>query len=211
MRLPTTWKVLEEQTRQDYFRDLATFLHQEREQHQVFPDEGLVFAALEATPLDDVKVLLLGQDPYHSEGQAHGLCFSVQHGVKRPPSLNNMFKELAADVGCVAPNHGHLMSWARQGVLMLNTVLTVRANQANSHRKQGWENFTDAIIRCVNDKETKVVFVLWGNSAQKKTNLIDKSRHVIIESAHPSPLSARLGFFGSRPFSRINEALQDSG
>jgi uracil-DNA glycosylase len=156
-------------------------------------------------------VLILGQDPYHEVGQAHGLCFSVRPEVAIPPSLQNIYKELHDDLGCSIPNNGYLTSWAEQGVLLLNAVLTVRAHQANSHQGKGWENFTDAIIRAVNDKPDRVVFVLWGAYARKKKPLIDTSRHAVIESAHPSPLSAANGFFGSRPFSKINAALREAG
>lgn len=211
MQLPPSWQALEEQMRQDYFRDLLLFLRREREHYHVYPAEPCVFAALETTPLANVRVLLLGQDPYHGAGQAHGLCFSVQQNVAVPPSLRNIYKELSADIGCPVPEHGCLTRWAEQGVLMLNTVLTVRANEANSHRNKGWETFTDAVIQAVNGKDENVIFVLWGNPARKKKKLIDDSRHFIIESAHPSPLSARRGFFGSRPFSRINQSLKANG
>ena len=156
-------------------------------------------------------MLLLGQDPYHDDNQAHGLCFSVQPGIKPPPSLVNMYKELQSDVGFRIPNHGYLEAWAKQGMLMLNAVLTVRAHQPNSHKDKGWEIFTDAVIRKVNEKHEQVIFVLWGAYAQKKVALIDQKRHVIIQSAHPSPLSARAGFFGSKPFSAINNALRAAG
>lgn len=208
MQLPSTWDILEAEAEKEYFRRLSQFIASERRDFEVFPAADQVFAALEATPYDQVKVLLLGQDPYHGEGQAHGLCFSVLPNVKVPPSLRNIYKELESDLGVAPPGHGCLMRWAEQGVLMLNTVLTVRANEANSHRKRGWEEFTDAVIRVVNDKTATVVFVLWGNPAQKKKKLIDTSRHVIVESAHPSPLSASQGFFGSRPFSKVNAALK---
>ena len=211
MELPATWDVLKDETKSEYFLQLQRFVEEERATHAVYPIPDHVFAAFEATPYDKVRVLLLGQDPYHGEDQAHGLCFSVQQGVKIPPSLRNMYKELASDIGCDIPNHGDLSSWAKQGVLMLNTVLTVRAQQANSHRKQGWETFTDAVIRCVNDSKATVAFVLWGSPARKKKKLIDVDRHVVIESAHPSPLSAHRGFLGSRPFSKINEALERAG
>ena len=183
----------------------------ERRAHSVFPPDAEVFHALEATPYEDVNVLLLGQDPYHDDGQAHGLCFSVRPGIKPPPSLVNIYKELQADVGFRIPNNGYLEPWARQGVLMLNAVLTVRAHTPNSHKDRGWETFTDAVIRKVNEKSDPVVFVLWGGYAQKKVKLVDTSRHTVIQSAHPSPLSARNGFFGSRPFSAINEALRRAG
>jgi uracil-DNA glycosylase len=156
-------------------------------------------------------VLILGQDPYHGPGQAHGLCFSVKRGVPQPPSLVNIFKELHDDLGCAIPSHGNLEHWARQGVLLLNAVLTVRANVANSHKDRGWEQFTDAVIKAVNAKPDRVVFVLWGAYARAKKMLIDRTRHVVIESAHPSPLSASNGFFGSRPFSQINAALREAG
>jgi uracil-DNA glycosylase len=158
-----------------------------------------------------VRVLILGQDPYHDEGQAHGLCFSVRPGVPKPPSLNNILRELSDDIGCSTPNNGCLLPWARQGVLLLNAVLTVRAHEPNSHKNRGWERFTDAIIQAVSDNPSPVVFVLWGAYAQKKIELIDASRHSVVQSVHPSPLSARRGFFGSRPFSAVNEALQASG
>lgn len=210
--IPPSWHaVLADEMEQPYFKKLATFVDGERQQHRIFPPEQDVFNALKSTPFDQVKVLLLGQDPYHNEGQAHGLCFSVRPGTPPPPSLVNMFKELQDDLGCTPPNHGYLQHWADQGVLMLNAVLTVRAHQANSHKGKGWERFTDAIIRRVNEKDDTVVFVLWGNYARKKLSLIDTTRHVVVESAHPSPLSARNGFFGSRPFSKINAALQAAG
>ena len=211
MQIPTSWSVLQEEVKKSYFRELNKFVETERSQHEVYPPSNQVFAALEATPYDEVKVLLLGQDPYHGKGQAHGLCFSVQPEIKLPPSLRNIYKELAADLGVDPPKNGHLMCWARQGILMLNTVLTVRASEANSHRKKGWETFTDAVIRTVNAKEETVVFILWGNPAQKKKKLIDTSKHVVIESAHPSPLSASRGFFGSKPFSKVNDALTAAG
>jgi uracil-DNA glycosylase len=173
----------------------------------VYPPAKDVFAAFALTPFEEVRVLLLGQDPYHDHGQAHGLCFSVRPGVKPPPSLANIFKELHDDIECAIPDHGCLVSWARQGVLMLNVVLTVRAHQAHSHRGKGWETFTDAVIRKVNDKAAPVVFVLWGKPAQKKARLIDLQRHAIVAAAHPSPLSAHRGFFGSKPFSAVNQAL----
>lgn len=204
------WGRLQAETQQDYFRNLLRFLQGESESQTILPPAHQVFAALEATPLEDVKVLLLGQDPYHGPGQAHGLCFSVLPGVQIPPSLKNIYRELHEDVGIEPANHGYLMAWARQGVLMLNTVLTVRVHEANSHRKQGWERFTDAIIRQVAARTKRVVFLLWGNPAQKKRGLIAGSQHVILESAHPSPLSARRGFFGSRPFSQVNQALREA-
>ena len=195
----------------DYFRELDEFVATERASEIVFPPEDDVFNALRLTPLDEVRVLLLGQDPYHDDGQAHGLCFSVRDGVKPPPSLVNIFKELKSDIGCEIPSHGRLDAWAKQGVLLLNTVLTVRAHRANSHRNRGWEKFTDAIIKLLSQRDQPLVFVLWGKPAQKKSKLIDTNRHSVIESAHPSPLSAYRGFFESRPFSQINAVLAKSG
>lgn len=210
--LPASWHdALASELEQPYFGKLAAFVDSEREQHQVFPPETDMFNALKTTPLEQVNVLLLGQDPYHNDGQAHGLCFSVRPGVQPPPSLVNIFKELRTDLGYPVPNNGYLQHWAEQGVLMLNAVLTVRAHEANSHKAKGWERFTDAVIRKANEKREQVVFVLWGNYAQKKLALIDTARHVVVRSAHPSPLSARNGFFGSRPFSKINPALQAAG
>ena len=210
--IPAGWRpLLQDQLEQPYWAALEQFVEAERAQHTVFPPAGKVFTALETTPYEQANVLLLGQDPYHDDGQAHGLAFSVLPGIKPPPSLKNMFKELHSDLGCRIPNNGYLMPWAQQGILMLNAVLTVRAHSPNSHKNQGWEQFTDAIIRKVSAKEIPVVFVLWGAYAQKKAALIDTSRHTIVQSAHPSPLSAKNGFFGSRPFSQVNAALQHAG
>lgn len=208
----TDWNpVLRGEFAKPYWSQLQSFVAEERARHQVFPPHDEVFAALHLTPYADVKVLVLGQDPYHGPGQAHGLCFSVREGVPAPPSLDNIFKELKADLDIDPPAHGDLTAWARQGVLLLNTSLTVRARQANSHQGKGWETFTDEVIRAVNAKPERVVFVLWGANARKKKALIDTSRHVVVESAHPSPLSAHNGFFGSRPFSRANAALVEAG
>jgi uracil-DNA glycosylase len=210
--METTWRpVLLNETEKPYWKPLQQFVRDERKKYTVFPPDKDVFAALHLTPYEKVSVLILGQDPYHEVGQAHGLCFSVQPNVVIPPSLQNIYKELHDDLGCTVPNNGCLTLWAEQGVLLLNAVLTVRAHQANSHQGKGWENFTDAIIRAVNDKPDRVVFVLWGAYARKKAPLIDTTRHVIIQSAHPSPLSASNGFFGSRPFSKINAALREAG
>ena len=212
IRLPQSWKdVLGGELTKPYFQHLQGYVAAERKAHTIYPPANKVFAAFEHTPFNKVSVLLLGQDPYHGEGQAHGLCFSVLAGVKPPPSLANIYKELHADVGCAIPSHGHLVRWAEQGVLMLNAVLTVRAHTPNSHKGKGWEQFTDAAIAAVNKKAEPVVFVLWGGYARKKAKLIDTTRHVIVQSAHPSPLSAYNGFFGSRPFSRINAALHAAG
>jgi uracil-DNA glycosylase len=210
--LPDDWNaLLEGELAKPYFEKLYQFVAEERRAQTIFPPARDVFSALRTTPYEHVKVLLLGQDPYHGPNQAHGMCFSVLPGVQTPPSLVNMYKELRDDLGCRIPNNGYLVPWAEQGVLLLNAVLTVRKGEANSHKNKGWEDFTDAIIRVVNEKEDRVVFVLWGGYAQKKRNLIDTSRHVIIQSAHPSPLSASNGFFGSRPFSKINKALSEAG
>lgn len=210
--LPTDWmQALGGELHQPYFQILSEFVDTERSVATVFPPQDEVFTAMETTPLENVGVMILGQDPYHDDNQAHGLCFSVKKGIAPPPSLVNMFKELKADVGCRIPNNGCLTPWAEQGILMLNAVLTVRAHQPNSHKGKGWETFTDAAIRALNGREQPVVFVLWGAYAQKKAELIDASRHAIVKSAHPSPLSARNGFFGSRPFSKINALLQANG
>jgi uracil-DNA glycosylase len=210
--LPESWReVLGEQTAMPYYAKLDAFVAAETAAHQVFPPREEIFAALEATAYEDVRVVLLGQDPYHDDGQAQGLCFSVRPGVRVPPSLRNMYKELVADLGVPAPSDGDLRPWTKQGVLLLNTVLTVRAHEANSHKKQGWETFTDAVIRAVSDRAQPAVFVLWGGPAKTKKALIDTTRHRVIEGVHPSPLSANKGFHGSRPYSTINEALAELG
>ena len=210
--IPAAWQpILAEESAKPYYARLQEFVADERASHTVFPPEPDVFNALALTPYAQARVLLLGQDPYHDDNQAHGLCFSVRPGITPPPSLVNIYKELRSDIGCSIPKHGYLARWAEQGMLMLNAVLTVRAHQPNSHKGKGWETFTDAIIRAVSAKPEPVVFVLWGGYAQKKLGLIDAARHTVIQSAHPSPLSARNGFFGSRPFSKINAALQAAG
>jgi uracil-DNA glycosylase len=211
--LPSSWqRVLGEELTQPYFVELMAFVEAERAQHQVFPPADDVFSAFELTPFDAVRAVLLGQDPYHDDGQAHGLCFSVKPGVRPPPSLVNMFKELRSeDPAFEVPKHGYLVPWAKQGLLMLNAVLTVRAHQPNSHKDRGWERFTDAAIRTLSERAEPVVFVLWGGYAKKKAKLIDGSRHVIIQGTHPSPLSANQGFFGSKPFGTINAALAQLG
>lgn len=208
-QVPADWYlVLKEEFEKPYFKQLTEFLEEERRNYTIFPPENEIFTALQLTPFERVRVLLLGQDPYPTPGHAHGLCFSVKAGVKHPASLRNMFKELKEDLGCSIPNHGYLEPWAKQGILMLNAVLTVREGEANSHAGKGWEEFTDAIIKALNARQQPVVFVLWGNYAQKKTKLIDEATHKVIKCAHPSPLSFKK-FFGSKPFSRINEALID--
>lgn len=210
--IPPGWRnALAAESKKPYYQKLQKFVEKERQQYGIFPPEKDVFAALQLTPFNKTKVLLLGQDPYHDDGQAHGLCFSVRRSVPPPPSLVNIYKELQSDIGCRIPPHGHLVCWAKQGVLMLNAVLTVRAHQAGSHRQQGWEIFTDAIIQALNARSQPVVFLLWGNYAREKTKFIDRKKHVIIQSAHPSPLSAHNGFFGSRPFSKANAALRKFG
>ncbi|MHB1137858.1 MAG: uracil-DNA glycosylase [Microthrixaceae bacterium] len=208
----TDWNpVLRGELEQPYWQELQRYVATERVEHTVYPPATDVFAALHRTPYAQVKVLILGQDPYHGPHQAHGLCFSVQPGVQVPPSLQNIFKELRSDLGIEPPNHGCLDAWADQGVLLLNATLTVRAHQAASHQGKGWETFTDQVIRAVDDKDERVVFMLWGASARRKAALVDTSRHVVIESPHPSPLSAHRGFLGSRPFSRANAALVEAG
>ena len=178
---------------------------------RIFPKGSEWFHALDATPLEQVRVVILGQDPYHGEGQAHGLCFSVREGVRPPPSLINIYKEMKSDLGLEPPSHGNLEAWAKQGVLLLNSVLTVEAGLAASHQGKGWERFTDAVIRLVNDQPRPVVFILWGAYAQRKAGFVDRQRHLVLASAHPSPLSAHNGFFGSRPFSKTNEFLAAQG
>lgn len=208
--IPPDWRmVLADELDQPYFHTLLDFVQRQRASHPVYPPASQTFAALHCTPFEAVRVLILGQDPYHGEGQAHGLSFSVRPQVPPPPSLVNIFKELRDDLGCPIPEHGYLGAWAEQGVLLLNAVLTVRAGQAASHRGQGWERFTDAIIRALDRRPQPVVFVLWGNYARAKRALIEHQHHGIIDAPHPSPLSARRGFFGSRPFSRINAALAE--
>jgi uracil-DNA glycosylase len=194
-----------------YWGELQKFVYDERSHHEVYPAHDDVFSALKLTSHADTRVMILGQDPYHGPGQAHGLCFSVGQSVEVPPSLVNIHKELASDLDLAIPDHGSLVSWADQGVLLLNSVLTVRAHAAASHRGKGWETFTDEVIRTVAAKTQRVVFILWGAFARKKRQLIDNPVHVIIESPHPSPLSAHRGFFGSRPFSTANAALLDAG
>jgi uracil-DNA glycosylase len=210
--LTTDWNhILADEFMSSYWHELQGFVTSERSQYQVFPAPENVFNALELTPFAKTQIVILGQDPYHEPGQAHGLAFSVQGGTRTPPSLRNIYKELSNDIDCEIPSRGDLTSWAQQGVLLLNTTLTVRSGQAASHQGHGWEQFTDHIISAVNQKEEPVVFILWGASSRKKASLINQQRHVVIESAHPSPLSARHGFFGSRPFSRANTALIENG
>ena len=198
---------LDAELQEPYYQQLRQFLIGEYRSRVIFPDMYSIFNALHYTPYAATKVVILGQDPYHERGQAHGLSFSVQPGVEPPPSLINIFKELHTDLGCFIPDNGCLKPWAEQGVLLLNAVLTVREHLANSHQGKGWEQFTDKIIRLLNERPRPIAFILWGNYARRKKLLIDNPQHLIIESAHPSPLSATRGFFGSRPFSRVNEFL----
>lgn len=209
--LPPSWQArVGAELEKPYFRKLRAFVDEERRRATVYPPEGEVFTALERTPYERVRVMILGQDPYHGPGQAHGLAFSVRPGVRPPPSLVNIFKELRDEMGCPVPNHGCLFHWADQGVLLLNAVLTVRDGEPNSHKGKGWETFTDAVIRALAQREDPVVFVLWGGYAAKKESLIG-APHFIRKSAHPSPLSARRGFFGSTPFTIINRELKRAG
>lgn len=202
---------LKEEFRQPYYKKLFQTVNEEYRTRQIFPPADDIFNAFHLTPLHEVKVVILGQDPYHGEGQAHGLCFSVRPGVDIPPSLVNIYQELHDDLGCTIPNHGCLTKWAKQGVLLLNTVLTVRAHQANSHKGIGWEEFTDAAIRKLNEQDRPIVFMLWGRPAQAKKPMLHNPRHLILEAPHPSPLSAYRGFFGSRPFSQANRFLEAQG
>ena len=204
-------EVLEGEFDKEYYRGLRAFLIQEYREHTVYPDMYDIFNALKATSYEEVKAVILGQDPYHEPGQAHGMAFSVKPGVKTPPSLVNIYKELKDDIGMDIPGHGYLQSWADQGVLLLNTCLTVRAHQANSHRGKGWEQFTDRVIELLNEREKPVVFILWGANAKSKTRLITAPQHLILTGAHPSPLSAYNGFFGGRYFSKTNEFLEKNG
>lgn len=207
-----SWQtILTDEFEKEYYQKLRNFLKKEYTTQKIHPDMYHIYEALELTPYEKVKVVILGQDPYHGVNQAHGLSFSVQPGVKIPPSLNNIYKELQSDLGISPVKHGNLVSWAKQGVLLLNTVLTVREGQAYSHRGKGWEILTDKIIEKLNEREKPIVFILWGKPAQEKMKMIDKSRHIILKSAHPSPLSAHRGFLGSKPFSKTNDALMALG
>lgn len=202
------WKeALKGEFKKPYYEKLSQKVKEEYYHYQVFPEKDNVFNAFHFTPLNEVKVVILGQDPYHGVGQSHGLCFSVKPGVRIPPSLVNIYKELHDDLGCKIPNNGHLTKWASQGVLMLNTVLTVRAHEANSHKGIGWETFTDSAIQILNKQDRPIVYILWGKPAQNKKRMLDNPKHFIIESPHPSPLSSFRGFFGSKPFSKTNEFL----
>ena len=208
----TTWdEILAEEMQKDYYQELLAFVQKRREEVSVFPEEKNVFRALELTPFESVKVVILGQDPYHGFGQAHGLSFSVQKGIPLPPSLRNIYKELQEDLGGELPTEGDLSHWAKQGVLLLNTVLTVEEGNANSHKGMGWERLTNRLIESLNELNHPVIFILWGKPAQDKEKLITNPNHVILKAPHPSPLSAYRGFFGSKPFSRINDILIQQG
>lgn len=203
--------LLAEEFEKEYYQKLRAFLAKEYKTQKIFPDMYDIFNALKITSYSDVKAVMIGQDPYHGEGQAHGLCFSVKKGIEPPPSLKNMYKELADDIGFIPPEHGELINWAKQGVLMLNSVLTVRSGEANSHKGMGWEIFTDRVIELLNEREKPIVFLLWGANARKKKVLITNPLHKVLEAAHPSPLSAYNGFFGCRHFSKTNEILKGIG
>ncbi len=213
IKIEPSWKQkLTPEFEKTYMQDLQTFLKSEEQKGKVvFPGGDQYFNAFNATPFEKVRVVILGQDPYHGPGQAHGLCFSVQKGVRFPPSLRNIFKELTDDVGVDIPEHGCLDSWSKQGVLLLNSVLTVEQDKAASHQGRGWEQFTDAVIKKLNDEREGLVFVLWGSYAQKKGAIIDREKHFVLEAPHPSPLSAHRGFFGTKPFSKINHYLTQKG
>lgn len=212
VRLEPSWKkILEHEFEKPYFLDLTAFVRNEYQTKTVFPPAKFIFAALDSLPFEEVKVVILGQDPYHGPGQAHGLSFSVPDGVKSPPSLQNIYKEIETDLGHPTHASGNLERWTKQGVLLLNATLTVAANSPGSHQNKGWETFTDAIIRALAERKTHLVFILWGNYAQKKGAFIDNGKHLVIKSPHPSPFSAHSGFFGSRPFSRTNQYLLDHG
>ena len=208
----TTWnEILAEEMQKDYYQELQAFVQKRRAEVRVFPEEKNVFTALELTPFESVKVVILGQDPYHGFGQAHGLSFSVQKGIPLPPSLKNIYKELQEDIGGELPTEGDLSHWAKQGVLLLNTVLTVEEGNANSHKGKGWERLTNRLIDSLNELKHPVIFILWGKPAQDKEKLITNPNHVILKAPHPSPLSAYRGFFGSKPFSRVNDILIQQG
>lgn len=212
VKIEDSWKKeLTGEFNKEYFSSLVEFVKSEYTNYQVFPPGKEIFSAFEAAPFDQVKVVILGQDPYHGPGQAHGLCFSVRKGVPIPPSLRNIYKELNRDIGFAVPGHGELIPWAKQGVLLLNATLTVRAHQAGSHQKRGWETFTDTVISKISEKRENVVFLLWGAYAQSKAPLIDQSKHLVLKSTHPSPLSAHRGFLGCGHFSKVNEFLNEKG
>jgi uracil-DNA glycosylase len=212
VKIEESWKAkLSDEFDKEYFVKLTEFIREEYKSTTVYPPASLIFNAFNLCPFERIKAVIIGQDPYHGPGQAHGLCFSVREGVEFPPSLINIFKEIQLDLGLNRPNSGNLERWARQGVLLLNATLTVRAHMAGSHQRKGWEEFTDAVIRCINRDKQNMVFFLWGAYAQKKGETIDRQRHLVLESVHPSPLSATRGFFGNKHFSRCNEFLKSHG
>lgn len=212
VKIEESWKTrLKDEFQKDYFLKLTAFIKEEYKTKTVYPPGSLIFNSFNLCPFDKVKAIIIGQDPYHGPGQAHGLCFSVRDGVGFPPSLLNIFKEIETDIGTVRPSSGNLERWAAQGVLLLNATLTVRADQAGSHQKKGWEDFTDAAIKILNDEKTNLVFFLWGTYAQKKCETIDETKHLVLKSVHPSPLSASRGFFGNKHFSRCNDYLKKNG
>lgn len=212
VKIESSWKeVLKDEFDKDYFRRLTDFVKNEYSSNTVYPPAGLIFNAFNLCPFSNLRVVIIGQDPYHGPGQAHGLCFSVKNGVEYPPSLINIFKEIELDLGFPRPLSGDLTRWAGQGVLLLNAILTVRAHQAGSHQKKGWEEFTDSVISIINRQKSNVVFLLWGAYAQKKGENIDRTKHLVLESVHPSPLSASRGFFGNHHFSRCNTYLKEKG
>lgn len=212
VKIAEGWKnLLFEEFEKEYFKNLVDFVKNEYRTHKIYPPGKDIFAAFDYCSLEDLKVVIIGQDPYHGDGQAHGLCFSVQKGVRTPPSLQNIFKELKDDIGKTPPSHGDLSDWAKQGILMLNATLTVRAKQAGSHQNKGWETFTDAVIQKISEEKEQLVFLLWGAYAQRKGQIIDRSKHLVLESAHPSPFAAMRGFFGNRHFSQTNAYLENIG
>lgn len=212
VKIAHDWKeILKEEFEKPYFENLVNFIKQEKKQYTVFPSGKDIFSAFDNCNLDNLKVVLIGQDPYHGEGQAHGLCFSVNDGVPFPPSLRNIFKELNDDVGKEIPTTGNLTTWSKQGILLLNATLTVRAHQAGSHQNKGWEEFTDAVIQKISDTKEGIVFLLWGSYAQRKGQIIDTQKHHILKAVHPSPLAAHRGFFGCKHFSKTNKILEEKG
>ncbi|MDX9970829.1 MAG: uracil-DNA glycosylase [Candidatus Gracilibacteria bacterium] len=212
IKIHNSWKtLLSDEFEKEYFNNLIKFVKTEYKSHTIYPQGKNIFRALDFCPFENVKVVILGQDPYHGPSQANGLCFSVNEGIRKPPSLINIYKEIESDLKIKMPNHGNLENWSKQGILLLNATLTVRANQAGSHQKKGWEEFTDAIINIISEKKENIVFILWGNYAKKKGEIINKNKHLILEAPHPSPLSAHSGFFGSKHFSKTNEYLLKTG
>lgn len=212
VKIHQSWKTrLSDEFEKPYFQSLVEFVKSEYQTHKTYPKAKEIFNAFDFSPFEDTRVVIIGQDPYHGEGQAHGLCFSVNEGVKSPPSLQNIFKEIKDDLGAQIPPNGNLERWAKQGVLLLNATLTVRAHQAGSHQNKGWEEFTDAVIKVLSEEKENLVFLLWGAYAQKKGAVIDKQKHLVLESAHPSPFAAHRGFFGNKHFSKTNTYLKEKG